>query len=237
MVIGSGLIASAFRPFSGVDDILIFASGVSNSTTAIDADYAREQQLLEDQAGTSARLVYFSTCSLYDPTLRSSPYILHKARMEKLVSSLFPDHVILRLPNIIGPGSNPHTLGNHIRDYILDGRTLVIHRNACRYLMDVDILYPACEGMIRAEAFSGKVVDVCFDQPTGLPELVKVMEEVLGKTAVVTEVERGACYEVDNAMFKAHWHSAKLGPWPEAGHWHTVIEKYYGRPAKASTGS
>lgn len=138
---GSGLIASAFRPFAEEDRFLLFASGVSNSSTVTATDFARELHLLEAHAGTGARLVYFSTCSLFDPTLRTNPYILHKLDMEDRVRHMFPDHLILRLPNIIGRTPNPHTLCNHLRDRIVAGLPVQVHLHACRYLMDVDDLY------------------------------------------------------------------------------------------------
>ncbi|MBP9080102.1 MAG: NAD(P)-dependent oxidoreductase [Flavobacteriales bacterium] len=228
MILGSGLIASAFRSLAEEPGTLIFASGVSNSTTAKDADYLREQQMLKEHVGITARLVYFSTTSLYDPSLCSTAYILHKSRMEQLVRALFPDHIIFRLPNIIGPGSNPHTLCNHIRDSILARRTLHVHLRACRYLMDVDTLFGACQGMIMDDAYRGMTVNTCFDQPVRIPDLVAAMELALGEKATVAEEERGACYQVDNALFKAHWHAARLGPWPEADDWRPVIMKYYG---------
>ena len=45
MIIGNGLIASIFSDIDS-DELLIFASGVSNSTCASDNEYLRERNLL-----------------------------------------------------------------------------------------------------------------------------------------------------------------------------------------------
>ena len=228
MIIGSGLIASAFSSFAASDKSVVFASGVSNSSSPTEADFQREQRLLEAQRGTSGRLVYFSTCSLHDPTLHRSPYILHKLRMEERVRTIFPDHLILRLPNLLGRTPNPHTLCNHIRNSVLAGTTLHVHAHACRYLMDVDTMYAACQGLVPDPAMRAATVDVCFDRPVRVPDLVAAMEEVLGKRARMALEDRGACYHADNTVFKAHWPVAELGPWPAADPWQAVIRKYYG---------
>lgn len=228
MILGSGLLARAFESFRGDDRVLVFASGVSNSSTATEADHARERNLLLQQAGTTARLVYFSTCSLFDPTLADSGYIRHKLQMEELIRARFPDHTILRLPNVVGHTPNPHTLCNYIRDQILSGRTINVQVKARRYLMDVDMVTAACSPLVLSEHARSKSINICFDHPVPVPELVKAMERVLRKKAVIKEVVSGSCYYVDHAEFKQYWHAHLNLPWPAPDHWHSMLTKYYG---------
>lgn len=227
MVVGSGLVARAFDAFRRNDRVLIFASGVSNSSTASEDAYQRERDLLLECAGSGKRFAYFSTVSIMDTTLANSGYICHKLAMEELVRSTFRDHTIFRLPNLIGSTSNPHTLGNYIRDRILAGGVLHVHAKACRYLMDVEDTARVCRDILERGLFSGATMNVCFDPPVTVPAMVRCMEQVLGKKGKVVEDDRGECYEVDNAPFKQHWNGSMGLPWPPADDWKRVLRKYY----------
>lgn len=232
MLLGSGLIARAFEHFRDDPRVLIFASGVSNSTTATEAEYARERNLLLHQEGTSARLVYFSTCSLFDPALGGSGYIRHKLAMEELVRSRFPDHLILRLPNVVGHTHNPHTLTNHIRNCLLSGEPLTIQTKACRYLMGADMAAMACTPLILCPTLDERTVNVCLDKPVPVPDLVGAMEALVERRAKAQPVDKGSCYEVDNTLFKRHWLATMKLPWPDDDHWRTMLASNYGNAAQ-----
>ncbi len=228
MILGSGLLAHAFDSFKNDDRVLVFASGVSNSSTATEADYKRERDLLLDQVGTPARLVYFSTCSLFDPALKDSGYIRHKVRMEELIRTRFENHTILRLPNVVGHTPNPHTLCNYIRDRILSGETINVQVKACRYLMGVDMISAVCTPLLNNDLFRGKTLNVGYDQPVPVTELVAAMEGLLNKKAVIREADSGSCYEVDNREFKHYWLSLQSMPWPGNNDWRLMLVTYYG---------
>ena len=68
MVIGNGLLAKSFSNFLDDDSILIFASGVSNSSETRISEFEREYDLLNEKLSkfNSARLIYFSTLSIFD---------------------------------------------------------------------------------------------------------------------------------------------------------------------------
>lgn len=234
MVVGSGLVARAFASFRDDPRVMIFASGVSNSTTAAPADYRREHLLLKERAAEAAHLVYFSTCSLSDPTLKGSAYIRHKQAMEEMVAGMGRPYTIFRLPNLIGHTPNPHTLCNYLRDHIMAGEPISLQTKACRYLMDVDAVSEACSHMIRRGAFTGQTINICFDPPAPLPGLLREMERVLGRQAAVREEDRGSCYAVDNTPFKQYWTAVMGRPWPGADQWKQVVAKYYRAPPSAT---
>ncbi|MBP6455165.1 MAG: hypothetical protein KA275_00440, partial [Chitinophagaceae bacterium] len=70
MLVGNGLIAKKFLNYLKDDNFLIFASGVSNSKNANTDEYIKEINLLEKsiQINKEKILVYFSTCSINDPS-------------------------------------------------------------------------------------------------------------------------------------------------------------------------
>src|SRR6185503_19689526 len=106
-IIGNGDIASALIDR---DDLIFFASGVSNSRCSDPAKFNREMDLLRTMP-RHMHLVYFSTLSIY---YNWNPYVAHKKRMEALVKDLFQSYTIVRIGNISW-GTNPHTLLNYLK--------------------------------------------------------------------------------------------------------------------------
>ena len=85
MVIGNGLVAKGFSAYNRDSNIVVFASGVSNSTTTSEAAFSREAGLLSEilRQHTEKKIVYISTCSIYDESLNDSAYVRHKLAMAK----------------------------------------------------------------------------------------------------------------------------------------------------------
>lgn len=126
MIVGHGDIASAIVDR---EDLLFFASGVSNSSETRQSEYQREIDLLLSQ-DKNQHLVYFgSLCIFYS----HSRYALHKKTMEDLVRLHFPKHTIVRMGNIAW-GTNPHTLINFFRNQKALGETLNI-RDEYRFII------------------------------------------------------------------------------------------------------
>lgn len=107
MIIGNGDIASVL---TDRDDLVFFASGVSDSQETDEAEYRREIALLSRQ-DRNKRLVYFSSLSVF---YSESRYADHKRAMEATIKKYSKYYCIIRLGNIDW-GSNPHTLINYLR--------------------------------------------------------------------------------------------------------------------------
>lgn len=106
-IIGSGDLGSILPDR---DDLLFFASGVSDSSCTDEEQYQREIDLLLEQPRAS-HLVYFSSLGVLDGNSR---YYRHKRDMEVMVKTNFPKNTIIRLGNI-SFGDNPNTLINYLR--------------------------------------------------------------------------------------------------------------------------
>ncbi len=107
MIIGSGDLAGVLPER---DDLLFFASGVSNSQETDESEYAREVDLLLKQSRAS-HIVYFSSLATFYSETR---YAIHKIVMEEFVKNKFLHHTIIRLGNITW-GNNPNTLINYLK--------------------------------------------------------------------------------------------------------------------------
>jgi hypothetical protein len=125
-IIGRGDIASVLPER---DDLLFFASGISNSQEMRESEYNRETTLLLLQH-RDFHLVYFGSLSIFYSNTR---YTKHKRLMEELVKINFPLHTIIRMGNITW-GKNPYTLINFIRNKILNHETVEI-KDVYRYIV------------------------------------------------------------------------------------------------------
>lgn len=138
MIVGNGMIAKAFEEYRDCNNVLIFASGVSDSSETDPIVFKREMVLLLKSISDNPDkvLVYFSSIDLNSQIKK--PYMEHKRCMESIIKLMADKHIILRLNNVIGAGGNKNTLVNYIRDRIRNKEDLTIILGATRSIVDVD---------------------------------------------------------------------------------------------------
>jgi nucleoside-diphosphate-sugar epimerase len=228
MIIGSGLIASAFnKAFFQREDICIFAAGVSNSGCLDASEFARERERLQvalRQASNVDAFVYFGTCSVADPEMQGTPYVQHKLAMEQLASS-HSRNLILHLPQVAGVTPNPHTLLNFLYARISRSESFDMWSKAKRNIIDVIDVATISEYLILDRAMRNVTLSIANVTNYPMPYIVKMMENAVGKPAIYRAVERGSEYPIDT--------SAILTVLVEAGirfgddYLEQVIGKYY----------
>ena len=133
-IVGRGDIASVLPDR---DDLLFFASGVSNSQETRESEYTREIELLMEYRKKmvaekkKVHIVYFGSLSIFYADGR---YQQHKRKMESFVKNNFPISTIIRIGNITW-GNNPNTLLNHFKAMVQSGEPLDI-QEATRYVVE-----------------------------------------------------------------------------------------------------
>ena len=112
MIIGNGLIARAFDSYIANQQVIVFASGVSNSLCKEPSEFEREWRLLRGviDAHPNVKLVYFSTCSISDQDRQNTSYVKHKVDVEDFIKQNCSDYLIIRLPAVIGKSNAATTL-------------------------------------------------------------------------------------------------------------------------------
>lgn len=120
MIVGRGDIAKTLTE-EGIDrdEVIFFASGVSNSKEIGRGQFMREYDLLTEYAKCGLHLVYFSSLSIY---YSDSDYAAHKRSMEYEIQRLFKNFSIFRIGNIAW-GANPNTIINFFKGEHAAGRT------------------------------------------------------------------------------------------------------------------
>lgn len=226
MIIGNGLIAQSFKPhFEKYEEIILFASGVSNSKLIVEAEYLKEKILLQNALQKDKLLVYFSTCSIFDPALKDSRYILHKLEMESLIEKT-EKYLIIRLPNVVGSIGNPNTMFNYFFNQIINGETIQVANHATRYIIDVDDVAFWTMELIK-DGFQNSAINVAFPNKIYVNLIIEMMEKFLNKKAIVEVVEGGNEYEIDLSVFTDFIHKKMPNFCISLDYIKGIIEKYY----------
>lgn len=181
-IIGSGLIASAFYSVDLGEDLTVFASGVSNSKEQSKSEFLRESDLLRFWLQRSQRLLYFSTCSVFDESLAVSSYVRHKIKMEELVLSK-PSNTIIRLPQVVGRCDNKNTLTNFIAENIYAGRSYDLYCGTLRNLIDISDVVTLAKYLFTGNP-KKEIYSFAVPKYYRVERIVEVMEVILNKKSL-----------------------------------------------------
>lgn len=225
MLIGSGMLANAFKSYFSHCDIVIFASGVSNSSEFRDSEFKREVDLFKGLNNSTSKIIYFSTCSIYDPELKNSPYVQHKLLMEKIVSE-HNDYLIIRLPQLVGNTKNPNNLINFLHNKIIASEEFNLWAGAKRIIIDVEDVFLITSHMINSPDFFNNIIDIAHPYAVSIINLVKMLESIAKKTAKYNIINQGASYSVD--IKTACSIAEKLSIKFDFVYTRKILEKYYG---------
>jgi len=201
MIVGKGLIANSLSVFEDNHEVIIFASGVSNSKEYRKEMYDKELQLINDFLTTECLFVYFSTCSVYDMSLSDSSYVKHKLNIEDYIITHFKKYLILRLPNMIGLTTNNNTFFNYFFNSILNKELILVQKYAVRYFMDVDDLLPILKMLLSNKSNMNQTINVAYNNPIRITEVLSFFEKAIGQKANYRLIESGTEYNIPNDTF------------------------------------
>lgn len=197
MIVGNGLVAKAFKQYDR-ENVVFFASGVSNSLETSEEEFLREESLLRQilQENGGKLFVYFSTCSIYDASKEKSPYVLHKLKMENVVTSLAKQYLVLRVSNVVGKGGNPNLLINYLIRCVRDKKPIEVHTKATRNLIDVEDVCSIFEFLYREKNFN-KVVNIAYPENYSMIEILEVLQSYLPHRIEYKLEEKGCGYPIE----------------------------------------
>lgn len=199
MVIGNGMIANQFISYKNNEDIIIFASGVSNSKESDKENFQREFQLLHQtiKEYPDKALVYFSTCSIMDNDLASSPYVIHKKNIEEFIKQNTTGYYLFRVSNLAGMSNNPFTLLNYFIFNILQDHPLTVWKNAYRNIIGADNMYSIVNEFLFEKKNVNTTINIANSENYSVPYIIKCIEEHLNKKAICNEIDKGDNYKID----------------------------------------
>ncbi|MEO8415617.1 MAG: NAD-dependent epimerase/dehydratase family protein [Ginsengibacter sp.] len=204
MVIGNGMIANRFINYKNDKDILIFASGVSNSKDTIEQNFQREFELLNKTVKDNRDmvLVYFSTCSIDDVDLKNAPYVVHKIQVEKFIKENALHYYIFRVSNLAGVSNNPYTLLNYFIFNILNKHPFTVWTKARRNIIGIDDMHSIIDYFLQGRKNVNTTINIANPENYPVPNIITCIEEHLNKKALYNELERGDDYFIDISIIK-----------------------------------
>ncbi|HEY0434569.1 MAG TPA: hypothetical protein VGC95_11885 [Chitinophagaceae bacterium] len=228
MVIGNGMIATRFEEYRMQTDWIIFASGVSNSKTAGEADYRREKALLRSTiaAYPGRHFVYFSTCSFYDPALVSSRYVSHKKDMEHLIREQCQAFSIFRVSNLVGPSENPNTVLNFFVNHVVGNTHFDLWENATRNLLDLDDMFAIVNEILQSRLAANQLINIASPLNYTTLEIVQAIERHSNRKANYSQVPKGTPFSIDTSDIAPL--VRKLGLRFDDQYLPNLLRKYYG---------
>lgn len=228
MVIGNGLMAQTFSAYAKNDDILIFASGVSNSTEIDDGEFQREAELLKQTIlkYPSYIVVYFSTCSIDDPTVWERPYNKHKLRLEDYIKKHASNYLILRVSNVVGDMGNPNTIMNYLHNAIKKGLKIEVWSQAERNIIDKDdCLYIVQELLKKNE--KNKTINIAWRESFLVTDIIKQIELFLRKKAIPVFIDKGNLLNIDVSNIEEELATLDLKNGTGNEYIYGLLKKYY----------
>lgn len=225
MIIGNGLLARKFVSYSHNDDFLIFAAGVSNSKESLQSEFEREKELLLNtmKKNSSKKIIYFSTCSMYDTYFQNNNYVNHKLEMESLIATHFKKYLILRLPQVVGK-NNQSQLTGFLYKKILNDETFELY-DIERNIIDISDIKTIVDYILTNNLYINQIINIANPRNIKVTNLVKIFENLLYKKAKYSTVKIHGSFNIDISNTIQIIHDLKLF---DKNYEEKIIGKYYG---------
>lgn len=225
MIIGNGLIAKLFKNHDR-ENIIFFASGVSNSLETRAEEFLREENLIKNTIAENKEkiFVYFSTCSIYDSSKTGSDYVLHKLKMEQLIKKMCPEFLILRVSNAVGDGGNPNLLINYIIRAVNNNETINVHTKATRNLIDVDDIKNITFALIENQELN-RIVNVAYSKNYSIIEILEIIEQFYDRKVDINLIRSGSGYDINIPDIENYFVENNLNN--KEIYFKNILRKYY----------
>lgn len=228
MVVGNGLLAQTFLEYKDDKEILIFASGVSDSTTKDSNLFDREFRLLcrTLESNPNVKFVYFSTVSINDSSVNKRKYNSHKIIIEDYIKSNSNNYLILRVSNVVGPNGNSNTIINFLVNAVKNDKKLTIWKNAERNIIDKDDLLFIVKNLIKKET-RNKTINVAVKKSISVLDILKLIETYFNKKVAFDLINKGSKLDIDVSLINKELKIIESKSGSGKNYiWH-VINKYY----------
>lgn len=222
-VIGSGMIAQAFSEVTFDQEVVIFASGVSNSGEVRNSEFQREKYLLESVVNDypKASIVYFSSTSIFFG--KDHAYSEHKKSMEELIERRAQTFHIFRLPQVVGVVLN-NTLISHLVRSCVEQKELEIYEHAVRNIIDIEDVARVVQLIVNARIGECSIKTLASGSNVRVSLIVHEILELLGVNCGIKYTPKGDDQTVSIDFLRESLHSRD--PIFNDQYWRMVLKKY-----------
>lgn len=198
LIVGNGMLAHEFSDYRDDNDIIIFASGVSNSDEIREGEFKREKELLTKTIDniSSKKIIYFSTCAMYDKYFANNRYTKHKLHMESYIKKNVKNFIIARLPQVMGKNNNKQQLMGFLYDKILNNEEFELF-NIDRNIIDVQDVKKILEYSLTNHLFNRETINIANPKNINMITLVGYIENIFKKKAIYSVKNLEGSFYID----------------------------------------
>jgi UDP-2-acetamido-2,6-beta-L-arabino-hexul-4-ose reductase len=224
MVIGNGLISKSFKKlFNEDENVIIFASGVSDSQETNNDNFLRENKLLTEtiKNNTGKQIIYFSSIIV---DFKSNPYYNHKKEMENLIKKMSKNYLIFRIPQLIGIDGNKNNLINYLIEKIKNKEKIIIYRDCKRSIMDIEDIFKFVNYCINK--ITNKIIYVSGIEKIFIIDLSKKIAYHLNENIIMEikkKKENNNWVKLKSEIFNDFINTSKIEPY---GYTEKILKKY-----------
>ena len=221
-IIGRGLMARSFENAYFNKDVLILASGVSNSQETRVSEFSRELDLVSSEiiSNKDSTVIYFSTCST--DFKNDTPYVLHKLKIEKLLASKCDTYHIFRLPQVVGFVKN-QTLISYFVNSIVNNLEINIQSKSSRDLIDVDDVVRIVSYLVNNNACLNSVINIATGNSIPTYDIFSYILNFSGLDVNYFLLDTGEKQKTDSSFLRNNIPNDIIF---EDNYWKDVLNKY-----------
>lgn len=221
-VVGTGLLGTEFSGLKFSKDVLVLASGVSNSRETKECEFKRERDLIkaEIKLNPDLTVIYFSTCSV--GLKKSTPYTRHKLSMENYIAQICKSYYIYRLPQVAGFVKNTTLISYLIRSAI-NNNYISIQRYAKRDLIDVTDVSRIVKQLVEGGIGTNSTVNIATGNSISVLEIFNHILDAVGNTANYSIIDTGDEQQIDSSFLRSNLDTDYIF---EDFYWQDVLNKY-----------
>jgi nucleoside-diphosphate-sugar epimerase len=197
-IIGNGFLAKKFRKYNSFfkkKNYFIYVAGVSNSSEKnlnnLNKDFNRVKFFIKNIK--NSKIIYVSSCSIFDPNRRNSLYLKNKKKIEKLIKEKCDNFLIIRLPEIVGKSKNKNTLTNFFYSKIKTNNKFILYTNAKRNLLDINDAIKLVLYFLKSNP-SEKFLNIANLEFSNSLKIVKTFERILKKKVIIKSLIKNLKY-------------------------------------------
>lgn len=230
MIYGNGLIAKSFNKYKYNKKFIIFASGVSNSQETNLSEFFKENKLLKRALVKKKKnqiFIYFSSCSIYDPSKKNSLYVKHKLKIESIIKN-YDNYYIFRLPNVISKSVNNFTLINNFIYKLKNNLKITILLGATRNFIDILDVVRVIDIILCTDNSKNRIINIANEYNNKVTDVIFYLSTILGfKPSIVFKKSLiKSSYSININYIKKYLILLKIKF--HKNYYKKVLDKYYG---------
>jgi len=231
-IIGSGFLASSFKKYENLFkelNICIYAAGVSNSLCQDSDLFEKDKNRLANfskQIDKKNTILYFSTCSIDDPSRNNNEYIKNKLIIENFIKLNFEKYLIIRLPEVIGYTKNENTLIKFLFNKIKNKQTFNLWNKATRSVIDIEDVIKILIDLLSNKKPVNKIINIANPIKYSSIQIVNTLEQLILTKAKYNLINQGDLnWKIDVSQISNSIKNCKIDF--NNDYLKKVLEKYY----------